>query len=193
MPESSHRAPQVAPKSERIVGLLAACIRAGVRLRYSQDITQGDSIDLARVHDLRSAMKAISEKLEVHQNLPSRRERLVLAITEAKLITAAGGGVGSIIDIREASVATCGSSRAASSQSQIALVALRQVQRDARAWAREYSRFMAEIAKLHKSASAEIDALRLPASTRSKARAELEALLLGSIARADCVSMPDSP
>src|SRR6267154_1998469 len=109
---SNQRSLQWAPKSERVVQLLAVCIRTAVRFRYApRELSKPDAIDLARKHDLSSAMKAISGKMELHQNLPSDEGRFKLAVNEAKDLDTKN-----VIAMREASVAILQSNQAASSQ-----------------------------------------------------------------------------
>ena len=183
MPDNNQQSPWE-PKSERVVQLLAACIRTGTRIRFARELPRSDSIDLARIHDLSSAMKSISAKMEVHQNLPSDQRRFDLAVNEAKLISQADIGTEKVVAIREASIAALESSNAISSQRRLVVVSLRLAQEEARSWARAYSRFMTDIESLHKSASGRLQGLRLATSVRVEAQSELEQIIVDAIGRA---------
>jgi hypothetical protein len=184
MQQNSQRPLELAPKSERVAQLLAACIRAAVRLRYSHSLSQSDSIDLARTHDLRSALKAISEKMDLHQNLPDAQWRFTLAVAESKLAPETDLGTANIIAIRKASVTTVGSNQSNASERQLALAALRTTQQEVRLWAKTYSRFLTEIENLYQSTNTQIESLHLTSSSRLKAQAELQKVIVNAIERA---------
>lgn len=172
------------PKSERVVELLATCIRAAVSFRYAHQLSKPDSVDLARVHDLRSALKNIAEKMEVHENLPSSPMRFTLAVAETKLMSEANLGIDKIVDIREAAAATLSSRLGNMSDLQSATLALRAAQQETRLWATAYTRFVVEIQSLYKSTSIQIGNLHLPTHRLVKAHSDLEKLLLDAIGRA---------
>jgi len=184
MPQISENSPQLAPKSERVIRLLATCIRSAVRFRYAQNVSQTDAIDLARIHDLQSAMKTISEKMEVHRSLPDDQGRFKLAVAETKLVSETDLGTAKIVAIRRATVDALGSNPGDLSQRQGLLASLRMVQQEARLWAKGYSRFLTEIASLHKSMNSRIVGLHLPTSVRLEAQSELEKLIVDAIRRA---------
>ena len=185
MSQSSQETSQSPYKSERVVQLLAACIRTSVRLRYARELSRTDSIDLARVHDLSAAMKTISAKMELHTNLPSDLRRFELAVNEAKLVSGDDLGAKSIIDIREASIAAHHSNQDTSAQRFFVVTALRNVEQEAISWGKAYSRFMTEIERLHKRENARIVGLHLPANLQRKAQLELEQIVLDAIGRAE--------
>lgn len=184
MPQISENSPQLATKSERVVKLLAACIRSAIRFRYAQTVSQTDAIDLARIHDLQSAMKTISEKMEVHRSLPDDQGRLKLAVAETKLVSETDLGTVKIVAVRRATIDALGSNPGDLSQRQVLLASLRIVQQEARLWAKGYSRFLTEIASLHKSMNARIIGLNLPTSVRLEVQSELEKLIVDAIRRA---------
>jgi hypothetical protein len=186
MPLINQNFPQLAPKSERVVKLLAACIRSAVRFRYPQlNLSQTDAIDLARIHDLQSALRTISTKMEVHQSLLSEQRRFMLAVNEAKLVSDADIGTENIIAIREASIAVLRStSDATSSQRHLVVASLRIGLQEVRLWAKAYSRFLTEIESLYKSTNARIVGLRLSSTVRRKAQLELEQIIVDATRRA---------
>jgi hypothetical protein len=170
-------------KSERVVALLAVSIRTAIRIRYGQTLSRGDSVDLARVHDLPGAMKAIAQKMEIHQNLPSTEGRFKLAINEAKLLSDSANDTKKILAIREASIKTVASSQASSVQRLLLVDALESIGREASDWGKAYSRFLTEIEILYRSTRNQLDGLHLPNSSREKAQAELESLIAAAIQR----------
>jgi hypothetical protein len=179
MPLNNQEFLQNAPKSERVVQLLAVCIRTAVRFRYApRELSRPDAIDLARKHDLFSAMKAISAKMELHQNLPSDEGRFKLAVNEAKDLDTEN-----IIAMREASIAVLQSSQATASQRHLVVAGLYATQHEAQSWAKTYSRFVAEISSLYKSTNARIEDLHIPVTRRLKAQSELEQIIVDAIRR----------
>ncbi len=174
---------QSAPKSERVVQLLAATIRSAVRLRYARELSLDDSVDLARVHDLHSALKTIAVKTEVHQNLPDGRG-FSLAVAEAKLTTGANLANEKIVAIREKSIATFEADQSNSSRRHEIVAALRTTQQETRVWAKAYARFLTEVEALYRSTNAELDTLHLPVGRRLEADSELQKLMVEMVRRA---------
>jgi hypothetical protein len=171
------------PKSERVVQLLAASIRAAVRLRYARDISRDDSIDMARAHDLPSALRTIAVKMEVHENLPDDHG-FDLADAETKLTSESHLGTEKIVEIRRASLSTLESSQSNSSDRQFLIAGLHAVQQEARSWAKAYSRFLTEMETLYKSTRTRIDGLNLPLGKRLQAQSELEQMIVNAIKQA---------
>jgi hypothetical protein len=183
-PDSSLPVPW-ASKSDRVVRLLAACIRAALRLRYAQEISQPDSVELARMYDLQSALKTISQRMEIHENRPDARERLPLAVAEAKLVSNPDLGNDQILEIRQATDEVHDSNQSSLSQRQAVENMLRRVRYETLVWAKDYGRFLEEITDLHRRTKSRLEALRLPPSTLLKAHSRLERLILDAIRRAE--------
>ena len=171
------------PKSDRVLQLLAASIRTAVRLRYGRNLSEPDSIDLARVHDLPGAMKAIAAKLELHHNVLGDSQRFKLAVNEAMLASTGKLGTERIIAMREASQALAHPAHTSSSEAYLLAVALRTVEEEANLWAKAYARFLTEIERLYRSRSVRIFELRLPADGCLEAQAELAKIIGDAIQR----------
>ncbi len=71
-------------KSDRVVGLTASCIQSVVLLRHRHELSRSVAIDLARVHDLPTAVRKYAEQLEVLRGAP-REVRHEQAGVEAAL------------------------------------------------------------------------------------------------------------
>lgn len=170
------------PKSDRVIQLLAASICTAIRLRFSREISKGDSIDLARVHDLRSALNTITIKSELHRHLPGGRG-FDLAVAEAKL----GSEHEMITAVRQATISTFDSNQSSASERQKLIEALRTTQQEARLWAKEYSRFLIEMETLYNKTNGQLNSLRLPLNRRLQAQSELEKLIANATRRASVV------
>jgi SLT domain-containing protein len=172
-------------KSERVRRLTASCIQSVVRLRCGYEMSMADAIDLARIHDVRSAVRIIEEKLELLQNVPQAM-RFKLAATEAALT----GGLSSREDIdntvavRRASIGPKSERQPAGVSLEILITGLQKLRRQWERWAREYSRFISRIASLHAEADRDLNSLHLEPETAKRARADLERVLLVALRKA---------
>ena len=172
-------------KSDRVRRLTASCVQSVARLRYGYEMPIADAIDLARVHDLRTAVRTFEEKLELLQNVP-QATRFKLATTEAAL---AGGlnrraGVDHTIAVRRASIGTMPEREQLGVPREILVARLRELRRSWERWAREYSRFIDRVASLHAEAERDLKLLRLEPETAKRAKAELERVLLVALLEA---------
>jgi hypothetical protein len=132
---------------------------------------------------LQSALKTISEKMELHRNLPDGHG-FSLAVAEAKLASESNAGTEKIVAIREAAAAALKSSQSSSSEFHLTLAALRATQEDARLWAKGYSRFLSELETLYRGTCAQINKLHLPLGKQLEAQAELEKIIVDAVRRA---------
>src|SRR5215472_8884066 len=131
------------PKSDRLLLLTATCIRAAVWLRFKYELPLSEALDLAHVHDLRSALDEITAKVEVHRSLPDSKARIDLAIVESKLESPAAKDVASysqsVIAIRTKTAETL-SARMTSAEDRASLLsALRKLRIESQRWAEDYS------------------------------------------------------
>jgi hypothetical protein len=176
------------PKSERVVRLLSACIRTITRRQYSEVLPVAEFFELARNHDLRSALKAIKEKMDLHATMPDRRHRLSLAVAEAAIGTDNTFSRQKVIAVRGASVILQEEERAKLAHDRILRTVIRSAQDQAHQWSSSYSRFQTEISKLYNATSLRIDELGLPAVRRIEARAALEQIIQKAVEHAGQLS-----
>ncbi len=148
------------------------------------DLSVADSVELARVHDLRSAIRRISRGLELHRNLPNKGMQFRLAVAEAKLTTESDVATGKIIEVRKVSVEALVATQTGSSEREVLVKRLRVVQHEFGEWSRTYSRFLDDVATLRRNARAEIHHLRLPAEDRSAALIAVDGIILNALVRA---------
>jgi hypothetical protein len=176
-------------KSDRVVFLTASCVRSIVRLRFAYEMPMADAIDLARVHDLRSATEAVREKLEVLRNVPEAG-RARQAVAEAKLTRGLlpREELERTIKLRERSIGSTTVTEEAEAQRETLVTRLRALRRDWERWGREYSDFMDSMALIHSRACLELEALHLPPEVGARAEAELEAILLEAVSAANGIN-----
>ena len=144
-----------------------------------------DAIDLARIHDVRSAVRIFEEKLELLQSVP-QATRFRLATTEAALT---GGlspreGVDQTVAVRRVSIGAMSESEQSGVSREILVARLRELRRQWERWAREYSRFIDRVASLHLEADRDLKLLRLEPETAKRAKADLERVLLVALRKA---------
>jgi hypothetical protein len=172
-------------KSDRVLRLTATCVQSVARFRYGYEMPVADAIDLARIHDLRSTVRILEEKLELLQSVP-QATRFKLAVTEAAFT---GGlnpaeDVDHIVAVRQASIGTTPEWESSGLPREILIARLQGLRREWEHWAREYSRFIACLGSLHMEADRDLKLLRLEPETAKRAEAELEQVLLVALRKA---------
>jgi hypothetical protein len=170
-------------KSDRVLRLTATCIRSVVRVRYGYDISMASAIELARVHDVPSAVRVIGEKLELHQGR-SQAARFDIAATEAAFTVGTKEDVDRTVSVRRASIDAASEQKQAGMPREVLVTRLRVLRRECEQWAREYSRFMDSIATLYAKADRDLKALRLQPEASKMAAVELESILLTALGKA---------
>jgi len=145
-----------------------------------------DAVDLARVHDIRSALKSIAEKLEVHKARPEE-SRIQLAVMEAKLESSvtSGESIAQIIKVREASDQF--QKERATIQREQLVELLRTVQRQSSQWASEYRDFLRHLSTLYGNTRRKLLEIPAPAEIHARALAELEEILQRAVKAASQV------
>jgi hypothetical protein len=172
-------------KSDRVRRLTASCVQSVVRRRYGYEMPMADAIDLARIHDVRSAVRIFEEKLDLFKNVP-QPTRFKLATTEATLT---GGltpreDIDHTVAVRRVSFGTMSEYEQAGVSREILVARLHELRRQWERWAREYSRFIDRVASLHVEADRDLNLLRLEPETAKRAKAELERVLLVALRKA---------
>jgi hypothetical protein len=170
-------------KSDRVLRLTASCIRSVVRIRYAYDISPASAIELARVHDVPSAVRVIGEKLELHQ-ARSQAARFDIAITEAAFTVGPREDVDRTVSVRRASIDVMSEQSQAGIPREVLVARLRDLRRECEQWAREYSRFIDRIATLYAQADRDLKALRLEPEAAKQAEVALERVLLVALRKA---------
>lgn len=175
-------------KSDRLLSLTAACIRAVMWIRFKYELPFSEALDLARVHDLRSALDEIAAKIEVHRNLPDSNARVGLAIVESKLEHPVAKDVvdysEKVVAIRLKTAETL-SARTTSAEDRASLLSmLRGVRIESQHWAQEYSRFFIALANLYRQTRSDLMELELNSVERDKALGELERIMSDAICSA---------
>jgi len=172
-------------KSDRVLRLTASCVQTVVRLRYGYELPVADAVELARIHDVRSAVRIFGEKLRLLENIP-RPTRFTLAATEAAFT----GGIipeedlDRTIAVRRASIGTIPEHEQAGARREILVANLRELRRAWEQWAREYAHFIDRLAALLAEGERELKLLRLEPETAERAGTELEQVLLVALRKA---------
>jgi hypothetical protein len=182
LPDNTHL---IHSKSDRVLRLTASCIQSIVRSRYAHDMPMNVAIDLARAHDVRSAVQAYEQKLELHQGLP-HNTRIQLAGTEAAISRGVipAEEIDRTIAVRRGSLETMREGEQGEARREILVARLREVRRECEQWAREYSRFFDDIASLYQKAARDLRSLHLDAERARQADVELEQVLVLALHRA---------
>lgn len=172
-------------KSDRVLRLTASCVQSIVRRRYRYEMPMAEAIDLARIHDVRSAVQTFGEKLELLQNVP-QAARFKLAATEA---TFTGGlnpadDVDHTVAVRRASIGTTHEREQIGIPREILIANLRELRREWERWARDFGYFIDRLASLHAEGERGLKLLRLEPELAKRAEAELEQILLVALHRA---------
>jgi hypothetical protein len=172
-------------KSDRVLRLTASCVQSIVRIRYRYVMPMSEAVDLARIHDVRSAVRTFGEKLDVHQNVP-QAARFKIAAAEATFTGSLSSAdyVDHTIAVRQASIGTTHEREQTGAQREILIANLRGLRREWEQWAREYVHFIDSIAALHVQADRELKLLCLEPETARRAEAELEQVLLVALHKA---------
>jgi hypothetical protein len=173
-------------KSDRVLRLTASCVQSIVRVRYRYEMPMTEAIDLARIHDVRSAVRAFGEKLELFQSVP-QAARFKLAATEATFtgsVVPPADYVDHTIAVRRASIGVPSEREQNGVPREIFIANLRQLRREWEQWAREFADFMDCIASLHLEGDRGLKLLRLEPETAKRAEAELEHVLLIALRKA---------
>lgn len=174
-------------RSERISLLTAAFIRAAVRLRFGYEMSASESVELARVHDLRSAIDSIGAKMELHRNLPTR-SRMELSIVESAIDPpvdrATTDSFGNVVSVRVKTLQTLSAETASVQDVGARRSALRALRTESRLWARDYGRFFEAMAKLYRNSRSKLIDMDLSGEDKMKAFAELEDIIVDGISRA---------
>jgi hypothetical protein len=180
------------PQSERTLSLFAVCIQVAVRLRFEQELPLSTALELARVHDLRSALRGIAAKLELHRNVSDAKAKAGLAFAEAALTSdeAAGAAaaeaatIAAVIAVRKGATEAMSAHKFSADQRTALLATLREVREDSRRWANGYSRFSTALLDLYKAMRSELTKMPLASSDRARALAELEEIIRDATIRA---------
>jgi hypothetical protein len=171
-------------KSDRVLRLTATCIRSVVRVRYGYDISLASAIELARVHDVQSAVRVIGEKLELHQGR-SQAARFDIATTEAAFTVGTREDVDRTVSVRRASIDAVSEQRQAGMPREVLVARLRVLRGECELWTKEYSRFIDRIATLYARADRDLKALHLETQVAKQAEVALERILLVALRKAD--------
>jgi hypothetical protein len=173
-------------KSERVVRLTAACIQAAIRLRLNVSIPFSDAIDLARVHDVRSAVEGVRSKLQVHEAVP-QSIRLKIAVSEAKLSDSVTGQESTehILNVRNTTFENMVPETNDTSASIVR--GLEAIVRDAAEWVGEYRRFSDDLLAIYRDGTRRLNQLPLTFERRAQARSELESIIADAFKRAQGV------
>lgn len=171
-------------KSERVLRLTASCIRTAVRLRLGHNLSFDDAMDLARLHDVQSAVNSLEAKLEVHDNVPDR-VKISVAVSEAKLSNTVSGAesVEHIIKIRSAAFGTGMAETQTAEQRESLINALQALRREANQWADGYQRFSGDLFAIYENAVRQLKKLPLTGTRRTQAMTELETIITDAIRR----------
>lgn len=176
----------IQPKSDRVLRLTATCVQAVVRLRFAYDLSSDDAIELARIHDVRSAVEILGGKLELWRSIPEG-PRFELAVAETKL---AGGLIPAedakgTVEVRRGYIQTTAEDGQAGTQREKLILGLHELRREAEQWGREYGRFIDRLLSLYAGARKDLVLLRLAPETAKQAESELEQVLLVALHKAD--------
>lgn len=173
-------------KSDRVLRLTASCVQSIVRLRYRYEMPMSEAIDLARIHDVRSAVRAFADKLELLQNIP-QAARFTLAAAEATFtggVVSPADYVDHTIAVRRASIGAPTEREQSGVPREVLIANLRQLRREWEQWAREFAHFMDRIASLYVEGDRALKLLGLEPETAKRAEAELEQVLLIALHKA---------
>jgi|ERR1700733_3715367 len=172
-------------KSDRVVLLTARGIQTLVLRRYGHEISISDAVDLARAHNLRTALLTLATKMEIHVATADSLQ-FDLALQETKLSSELADGVSidRVVDVRRAATSSASVSQnqlISREQLQAALAAIR---RESNAWTREYKEFIESLSGIYKQTKNVLDELRLSVVDRRGAQEELENVMLVAIKKA---------
>lgn len=172
-------------KSDRVLRLTASCIRSVIRLRYGYEMHMPEAVDLARIHDVRSAVRVFGEKIELLHRVP-RSARFKLAATEATFTSGVipEEDVSHTVAVRRATIGAIPEYEQAGIPREVLVAHLREVRRASAQWALEYGRFIDRISSLHVEGVRGLTLLRLEHATGKRAEAELEQILLVALRKA---------
>lgn len=135
-----HSVDLLSPQPDRVLRLTASCIQSIVRVRHGYEIPMADAIELARVHDVRSAVRIMGEKLELLRTVP-QAARLKLATTEATFTVGflPKEDVDRTVSVRRASIGVMSEQMQAGMPREILVAKLHELRRECEQWAREFS------------------------------------------------------
>jgi hypothetical protein len=172
-------------KSDRVLRLTASCVQTAIRLCYAYEMSMSEAVDLARIHDVRSAVRVFGEKLELFNSVP-RPTRFRLAATEATFTSGVipEDDLIHTVAVRRASIGTISEHERAGISRLVLVAHLREVRRASEQWAREYGGFMDRIALLHMEGVRDLKLLRLEPETGKRADGELERVILVALRKA---------
>jgi hypothetical protein len=165
-------------QSQRVVQLLATCIRAAVRKQFGYEMSRDEALTLARVHSLRSALDEIRKKMELHQHLQGTKARTHLAVAEASLqghhVVSQSEYSESIIAMRSKTLDAVNAVVESTEDREMLLASLRRVRRDWQLWADEYMHFFIALVKLYEEAKHRLAETTLEVDRRKTMSLELE-------------------
>lgn len=145
-----------------------------------------DAVELARVHNLHSAVDVFGKKLELHFNTPDAI-KFKLALAETKFTHPGNGSedVKNTVNARMATITTISDNTQNELNRQHLVGTLHDVRRESETWAREYARFIERLTLLHGEAIAELESFRLDTESIGQAKMELGQILLNALHKVD--------
>jgi len=174
-------------KSDRVVYLTAACIRAAIRLKFHYEISFSESLEMARVHDLKSALSHFAAKMELHRNLPPE-SRVKLSVVESALEPAVSSGLSSnsdgIVKLRIKTVDAISAQVNSLEDRSALLTKLRNLRTESKLWAEDYARFLASLGTLYRQTRTTLVEMGLADSDKHTALAALETIATNAIRQA---------
>jgi hypothetical protein len=171
-------------KSDRVLRLTATCIQAAVRLRLGMRIPFDDAIELARVHNVRSAVESIGAKLRVHESVPEH-VRVQVAVSEAKLSDVVTGSESTehIIKVRTVAFGP-GLAAQMPALSESFKRGAEAIRREAMEWSVDYGGFSEDLFAMYRDAARQLKQIPITAERRAQAIAELETIIADALKRA---------
>lgn len=171
-------------QSPRVHRMLAAAIRAAALSNLQINLSKSDSFDIARVHDLRSALQTLEAKQRLHSVLP-RDAGLKLAIAETKLVNPS-----KTLHIPEIEILR------QKTQDDLTLRhrertehdrAIRRVQEDIRTWRGSMQALMVGLEKIFHRKKQNLIEIELPYEVKAKFMKEMEAAYLKALEEFDAL------